>query len=90
MRLKNTFLDVLRMFTNHKFICLCLDDLHYADDESLDLITQIISARMRMVLIVTYRPEEISPEKVQDLLRPPESEGTARHSTYTRPVPCAC
>ena len=92
MRLKNTFLDVLRMFTNHKFICLCLDDLHYADYESLDLITQIISSRMRMVVIVTYRPEEISPETVQDVLRPPESEGTARplsraglsiHSTNT-------
>lgn len=27
MRLLNTFLDVLRVFTQHKFICLCLDDL---------------------------------------------------------------
>ena len=38
MRLMNTFLDVLRMFTQHKFICFCLDDLQFADDESLDLI----------------------------------------------------
>jgi len=55
MRLMNTFLDVLRMFTNHKFICFCLEDLHFADPESLELITQIISSRLKMVVIVTYR-----------------------------------
>lgn len=75
MRLKNIFLDLLRMFTTHKFICLSLDDLHYADDESLDLIAQIVSARLRMAIIITYRPEEISAEKVQDVLRPTESDG---------------
>jgi predicted ATPase len=48
MRLMNTFLDVLRVFTQHKFICFCLDDLQFADDESLDLITQIVSSRMKV------------------------------------------
>ena len=71
----NTFLDVLRLFTHYKFICFCLDDLHFADDESLELITQIISARMKMVIVMTYRPEEFSPEKVQRIVNPPESEG---------------
>ncbi|KAL3428197.1 hsp90-like protein [Phlyctema vagabunda] len=75
MRLMNTFLDVLRVFTQHKFICLCLDDLQFADDESLDLITQIVAARMRLVLIVTYRPGEILPEKIRPILEPPNSEG---------------
>nr|XP_036584285.1 hsp90-like protein [Colletotrichum truncatum]KAF6793674.1 hsp90-like protein [Colletotrichum truncatum] len=74
MRLMNTFLDVLRMFTSHKFICFVLDDLHFADDESMELITQIIGARMKMVVIITYRPEELSPERVQSIIQPPESE----------------
>lgn len=65
MRLMNTFLDVLRVFTQHKFICFCLDDLQFADDESLDLITQIMGSRMKMVIIVTVRPEEILPEKIR-------------------------
>ncbi|KAK4202615.1 putative signal transduction histidine-protein kinase [Triangularia verruculosa] len=73
-RLANIFLDVLRLFTHHKFICLCLDDLHYADDESLELITQIVSARLQMVLIITYRPDELSPEKLQTITNPPKSE----------------
>ncbi len=30
MRLMNTFLDVLRVFAQHNFLCLCLDDLQFA------------------------------------------------------------
>ncbi|THV44376.1 hypothetical protein BGAL_0658g00010 [Botrytis galanthina] len=75
VRLMNTFLDVLRVFAQHKFICFCLDDLQFADDESLDLIAQIISARMKMVIIVTYRPEETLPEKIKGILEPPGVEG---------------
>ncbi|KAH8899572.1 hsp90-like protein [Thozetella sp. PMI_491] len=74
IRLMNTFLDVLRMFTAHKFICFCLDDLHFADAESRELITQIVGARMKMVIIITYRPEEMSQEMVQKIISPPESE----------------
>ncbi|KAL2265429.1 hypothetical protein VTJ83DRAFT_6529 [Remersonia thermophila] len=73
-RLMNTFLDVLRVFTQHKFICLCLDDLQYADAESLELISQIISARLKLMLILTYRPEEMSPEAVLGQLSPPKSD----------------
>ncbi|KAK4189996.1 Two-component system protein A [Podospora australis] len=77
-RLMNTFLEVLRLFTHHKFICFCLDDLHYADDESLELITQIISARLQMMVIITYRPEEMAPEKVQRIISPHKSEENSR------------
>lgn len=73
-RLMNTFLDVLRMFTTHKFICFCIHDLHFADDESLDLISQIIGTRMKMVIILTYRPDEVSSEKIQKAIHPPEPD----------------
>ncbi|KUJ15514.1 HHK1, histidine kinase-group X protein [Mollisia scopiformis] len=74
LRLMNTTLDVLRVFAQHKFICFCLDDLQFADDESLDLITQIIAARMKMVIIVTYRPDEILPERIKGIIEPPNSQ----------------
>ena len=74
MRFVNTLLDVLRMFTHHKFICLCLEDMHFADDESLDLISQIIAARLKMVMILTYRPDELSPEKMQRIICPPDMD----------------
>ncbi|KAH6673070.1 HHK1, histidine kinase-group X protein [Halenospora varia] len=75
MRLMNTVLDVLRVFSQHKFLCFCLDDLQFADDESLDLITQIVAARMKMVILITYRPGEVLPERIKGIIEPPNTEG---------------
>ncbi|KAK8094503.1 serine/threonine protein kinase [Apiospora hydei] len=66
--------NILRIFTTYHFICFVLDDLHYSDDESLELITQMIGARLKMVVIVTYRPEEITAEEVMKVLQPSDSE----------------
>lgn len=86
IRLMNTFLDVLRMFAHHKFICFVLEDLHFADDESVELITQIISARLRMVIVMTYRSDELAPEKVENIINPPEFEDQPKYGgpTVTR------
>lgn len=81
MRFLNTFLDILRMFTQHKFICFCLEDLHFADGESLELISQIIAARIKMVMVLTYRDDEMSDDKVQKIICPSDLEelpGNAR------------
>lgn len=83
IRLMNIFIDLLRIFTRYHFICFCLDDLHYADDESVELINQVIAARLKMLLILTYRPDELPPEKLQAMLNASQSEGR-RH------YPCHC
>ena len=87
LRLMNTFLDVLRVFAQRKFLCFCLDDLQFADDESLELISQLISSKMKVVLIVTFRPEEMLPEKIQNIIEPPEAEGI-RRDTSIRVIKC--
>ncbi|KAL2755148.1 hypothetical protein ACRALDRAFT_2035796 [Sodiomyces alcalophilus JCM 7366] len=79
-RLMNTFLDVLRMFTTHKFVCFVLDDLHYADSESLELVSRIIAARLRMVIVLTYRPDEMSPETIESIVNPLEPDADYPHS----------
>jgi len=89
MRLMNTFLDVLRVFTQHKFICFCLDDLQFADDESLDLITQVVAARMKMIILVTYRPDEILPEKIKGIIEPPNTEGISLRAPFRFVPVCA-
>ncbi|KAJ4024378.1 Chk1 protein kinase [Fusarium irregulare] len=81
MRLMNIFLDVLRVFTAHKFICFCLDDLHFADDESMELISQIIASRMKMVIIMTYRTEEITWDRIQSMIHLPENDEFPRSGT---------
>ncbi len=47
----------------------------HEDDESLELISQLVSSKMKVVLIVTFRPEEILPEKIRSIIQPPEAEG---------------
>ncbi|PMD40314.1 hypothetical protein L207DRAFT_427463 [Hyaloscypha variabilis F] len=55
MSLTNVILEILRTFARHKFVCLSLDDLHLADEESIELVSQIISTRIKMVILVAYR-----------------------------------
>ncbi|KAL2891015.1 Hybrid signal transduction histidine kinase J [Ceratocystis lukuohia] len=78
LRMINIVLEIIRLFARHKFLCICLDDLHFADDESLDLISQIINAKIRMVVIMTYRPDEISAERVHGLIHPIDCEDCTR------------
>ncbi|KAF2807838.1 uncharacterized protein BDZ99DRAFT_572730 [Mytilinidion resinicola] len=68
-RFMNTFIEVLRLFAVCKFICFCVDDLQYADPESLELIQNIISGRIPIVLILTYREEDGLPKETRSMLR---------------------
>lgn len=53
LKCMNIFLDVLRVLSSEKLICLCLDDLQFADEESLDLISNIIARKLGIALIVS-------------------------------------
>jgi serine/threonine protein kinase len=64
----NIFLDIVRLFASHKCICLCLEDLHFADEESLDLISQIVSAEINVVVILSYRTEASSSDGLEAVL----------------------
>lgn len=54
MKFTSIFLKVLRIFSLSRLICLCFDDLQYADEESLDLITNIMFKKLGIVLIVGH------------------------------------
>jgi serine/threonine protein kinase len=58
IRLINTYMDVLRTISTGKLICLCLDDLQYADPESVELLVHIIKAKVPVVLILSSRTEK--------------------------------
>ncbi|TLS25924.1 hypothetical protein PpBr36_07189 [Pyricularia pennisetigena] len=83
IRLMNSYLDILRTFTHYKFICFCLEDLHFADDESMDLISQVIAARLNMLILITYRPEEMTAAKMQKILTPPDLEDPIKSTGLT-------
>jgi serine/threonine protein kinase len=73
--LVRTLLDILRAFTQYKLVYLCLDDVHLADEESLEIIGQIVSARIEMVVILAYRPENASSDMMTKLLRLSTNKG---------------
>ena len=47
------FVEVVRVLSA-KLICVCLDDLQFADEESLDLLANIMSRKIGIVLIVSF------------------------------------
>lgn len=57
LKFMNIFLDVLRVLSSDKLICLCLDDLQFADEESLDLISNIVARKIGIALIVSLWQE---------------------------------
>ncbi|KAL8696754.1 MAG: hypothetical protein Q9224_002638, partial [Gallowayella concinna] len=46
------FLDVMRILATSKMICLCFDDLHFADEESVDLICNVVSRKLGLMLMI--------------------------------------
>lgn len=67
MRLMETYIETLRCLCTHKLICVCLDDVQYADGETSDLIINILKAKIPCLLILTARKPEIESAEIQSL-----------------------
>ncbi len=63
------FVEVLRILSTNKLICLCLDDIQFADEESLDLISHVIVKKLGIVIITTCRDEEELSRPVETVLK---------------------
>jgi signal transduction histidine kinase/DNA-binding NarL/FixJ family response regulator len=59
MRLMEIYVEILRTLCHHKLICVCLDDLQYADDETSDLVMSVLKARIPCLLILAARKDEL-------------------------------
>ena len=55
MKFISIFTEVVRILSTNKLVCLCLDGLHLADPESLELVTNIITKRLGILIIATCR-----------------------------------
>ena len=53
IKIKTIFMEVLKVLSVKRLICLCLDDLHAADDESLDLLAKVIEKGLRILMVAT-------------------------------------
>ncbi|ODH49416.1 serine/threonine protein kinase [Paracoccidioides brasiliensis] len=69
LRFADTLLETLRVMSFHKLICVCLDDIQYADAESVHLLLEIINKKIRCVVMITSRPEEINSPELKALFQ---------------------
>ncbi|GES61924.1 sensor histidine kinase/response regulator [Aspergillus terreus] len=83
MRLTETFLEILKTLSQFKLICVCLDDLHYADDETLDLVMHIMKAKIPCVLMLTSRKSELQSEAIKSLF---DEDNPAVTSVVLKPL----
>ncbi|KAI8329760.1 hypothetical protein BC941DRAFT_476131 [Chlamydoabsidia padenii] len=60
MRFHSAFLEIFQVMVNFKFVTLFLEDLHQADEASIELLDSLIAARLDLLVIVTYRTSEHS------------------------------
>jgi signal transduction histidine kinase/serine/threonine protein kinase/CheY-like chemotaxis protein len=62
------FIEVLRLIAIHKLCIFCFEDVQLADPESCELIKRIVTARIPMILILTYRDEDGLSRELRPLL----------------------
>ncbi|KAL3496895.1 hypothetical protein BJX62DRAFT_232091 [Aspergillus germanicus] len=83
MRLMETFLEILKTLSHFRLITVCVDDLHYADDETMELIMNIVKAKIPCVLILTSRKSELESEAIKSLF---EDENPAVTRIVLKPL----
>ncbi|RUS27373.1 AAA ATPase domain-containing protein, partial [Jimgerdemannia flammicorona] len=66
-RFHSVFLEVIRSIAQRRMLTLFLDDLQQADESSLDLIASLVAAKIKMIIIVTFRDKEVSREKMASI-----------------------
>ncbi|KAL0073271.1 Serine/threonine kinase hybrid HK [Phycomyces blakesleeanus] len=59
-RFHSAFIAIFQVMVNFKFITLFLEDLHQADEASIELLESLITARLNVLVIVSYRQGELS------------------------------
>lgn len=61
MKFHSAFIEILQVMVDFKFVTLFLEDLHQADEASIELLESVLSAKLRFLVILTYRNNELSP-----------------------------
>ncbi|KAF7723675.1 hypothetical protein EC973_001766 [Apophysomyces ossiformis] len=60
MRFHAAFIEIFEVMVNFKFVTLFLEDLHQADEASIELLESLIGAKLNLLVILSYRKDELS------------------------------
>jgi signal transduction histidine kinase/predicted ATPase len=64
-RFTNVFIDVLRLLAMQKLCIWSLEDIQNADAESIELVHNIVTAKIPIILIITYQDEDQVPRELR-------------------------
>ncbi|KAL8832988.1 MAG: hypothetical protein Q9170_004587 [Blastenia crenularia] len=67
-KLSSMFLEVMRILATSRLICLSFDDVQFADEESVDLICDVLNRKLGLVIIFTCREAEQIPKAIKSIL----------------------
>jgi len=68
LKFSNIFIEILRSLSR-RLICLCLDNINFADEESLDLVSTAINRKLGIVILTTCRDEGAVSGHVEHVLK---------------------
>ncbi|CEG69168.1 hypothetical protein RMATCC62417_05289 [Rhizopus microsporus] len=60
MRFHSAFIQIFQAMASFKFVTLFLEDLHEADEASIELLNSLVSAKLNFLIILTYRDNQLS------------------------------
>ncbi|KAG8528248.1 uncharacterized protein KY384_007165 [Bacidia gigantensis] len=60
IKFTTVYIEILRILSSYKLICLCIDNIHHADEESLELLSNIMERKLGIIIMATCRATEIS------------------------------
>jgi serine/threonine protein kinase len=68
LKIISSIAEVLRVLSTNRLICLCLDDLQYAEGESLELLSSVVARKLGLLLIISCRDEYSLPSNIKSAL----------------------
>ncbi|RCI05416.1 hypothetical protein CU098_002574, partial [Rhizopus stolonifer] len=60
LRFHSAFIEIFQVMVNFKFVTLFLEDLHQADEASIELLDSLVSAKLNFLVILSYRNNDVS------------------------------
>ncbi|KAG2222787.1 hypothetical protein INT45_011597, partial [Circinella minor] len=67
VRFHNLYVELIRAITRWGMTTLFLDDLHQADEPSLEILDSLATSRTKILMFLSYRDQEMT-EKLSELL----------------------
>ncbi|CDS06004.1 hypothetical protein LRAMOSA08532 [Lichtheimia ramosa] len=68
LRFHNLYVEVFRAVSHWRMVTIFIDDIHQADDPSIDLLLALLLSKVNILVFMSYRDQELN-EKQSEILK---------------------